>query len=429
MNKASMIAIRISLLYSLFGVLWIFLSDKITLILAHDDMMLLMFLQRYKGWVFIVLTGGLIYLLIFNSAKRLIRSHYELEEKEQQLERSKQHYQSLYNHNPDAVFELDPKGRVKSINPEGEKILGFSKDYLKQRDVIELIGESSREDMKKHYQKAIQGLPQKFETVLQNGDQQKILLRTSLIPIIVHEQVKGVFGIARDITRLRENEKHMIRSEKMAVIGQLAAAVAHEIRNPLTSLKGFVQLMQTTKEVNEDHLSIMYSEIERINLIAGEMLILGKQEDVRFKKRNISEILAQVMVLMEAQANLDTVTLDLENRAKEDLWVMCDPNQLKQVLINIIKNSLEAIPDHGHISIELNQIDKEVEIRVKDNGVGINTERLTRLGEPFYSTKEKGTGLGLTVSYRIIEQHYGSLKIESEKGKGTVVIICLPLTE
>jgi signal transduction histidine kinase len=217
----------------------------------------------------------------------------------------------------------------------------------------------------------------------------------------------------------------------MSVIGQLAAAVAHEIRNPLTSLKGFIQLMQTTGSVNHDHLDIMHSEVERIDLISGEMLILGKQQDLQYQPENIDSILRQVIVLMEAQANIDNVSIHYKPYEIEPLYVMAEANQLKQVCINIIKNAVEAIPhdQNGKVSISLDRQDGEALVIVSDNGVGMDPERIETIGEPFYSTKEKGTGLGLAICKKIIEKHQGKIVFHSEKQKGTVVEISLPLIE
>ena len=215
----------------------------------------------------------------------------------------------------------------------------------------------------------------------------------------------------------------------MSIIGQLAASVAHEIRNPLTSLKGFVQLMEQTKTYDEHYMEIMMSEIERINLISSEMLILGKKQDVEFSKTDIVEILNQVMLLMKAEAHFHSAKLKFINHLTHPVFVIANQNQLKQVFINIIKNSLEAISSEGTVILSIARHEERAMIVVKDTGIGIEEERLNSLGEPFYSTKEKGTGLGLTVSFKIIEKHKGTIRIESELGKGTEVTVSLPVLE
>lgn len=179
-----------------------------------------------------------------------------------------------------------------------------------------LIATEEFDMCKKYFKEVLNGKSAKFEMNVINRKRERRLLRCSLLPIIVHKQVVGVFMIARDITTYRQDEELMITSEKMSVIGQMAGAVAHEIRNPLTSLKGFVQVMQASKETNDTYLDIMMSEIDRINLISSEMLILGKKRHVSFEKTNLCEILKQVITLMEAQANLNNVSILLKETAK-----------------------------------------------------------------------------------------------------------------
>ncbi|MCG3055779.1 PAS domain S-box protein, partial [Escherichia coli] len=158
----------------------------------------------------------------------------------------------------------------------------------------ELIADDDQSLCHEHFRNVLKGKSAKYELKIVNQQGQVRLLRSSLLPIIVNGQVVGVFMIARDITNYRRDEELMIASEKMSVIGQLAAAVAHEVRNPLTSLKGFVQVMQATKQVDDRYLDIMMAEIDRINLISSEMLILGKKQHVAFEVTNLNEVLKQV---------------------------------------------------------------------------------------------------------------------------------------
>ncbi|MFY4776394.1 ATP-binding protein [Metabacillus sp. RGM 3146] len=427
MKHSHKIALKISLIYIAIGILWIFFSDGISMVLASNQLQLYNIYQHSKGWLFIVLTGIVLYVLIFQRTRKLLLSRDALMKKEEELKRSKEHYQSLYSNNPDAVFELDKLGRIVKLNLEGEKMIGYEQSDIKGLKVSGFIIAEEMEASRKAYQEVLSGKPQKFEVTILNRTNEKLILRCSLLPIVVREEVRGVFGIARDITEFRKNEELMIVSEKMSVIGQLAAAVAHEIRNPLTSLKGFVQLMHMTKEVDENHLDIMMSEIDRINLISGEMLILGKKQEVHFQKENLSEVLRQVIVLLEAQAHLDDVSLHYKKEYSENAFVFCDANQLKQVFLNLIKNGIEAIEKNGVITIGLRFEENNAVIELQDNGTGIESELMEMLGEPFYSTKDKGTGLGLAVCFTIIARHKGTIHFDSEKGKGTKVTIVLPL--
>ncbi|HDR3659933.1 TPA: PAS domain-containing protein [Bacillus paranthracis] len=232
--------------------------------------------------------------------------------------------------------------------------------------------------------------------------------------------------IVRDITERKKTEELLNKSDTLAAIGQLAAGVAHEIRNPLTVIKGFIQLFQINKEDQEKYFDLMLSEIERIEAILQEFLSIAKTDEISTEKKNIYQIFKNVVSLMNTKAIMTNIQVELYTNSK-DIIIECSENQLKQVFINILQNSIEAMPDGGEISIHIKEIGKDgIIISVIDKGIGIPEERIKRLGEPFYSTKEKGTGIGLMLSYKIIESHQGNISIMSEVGVGTTVTIYLP---
>ncbi|MGH1323985.1 ATP-binding protein [Bacillus pretiosus] len=232
--------------------------------------------------------------------------------------------------------------------------------------------------------------------------------------------------IVRDITERKKTEELLNKSDTLAAIGQLAAGVAHEVRNPLTVIKGFIQLFQINKEDQEKYFDLMLSEIERIEAILQEFLSIAKTDEINTEQRNIYQIYNNVVSLMNTKAIMTNIQVELYADNK-DISIECSENQLKQVFINILQNSIEAMPDGGKITIHIKEINDEgVIIHVIDEGIGIPEDRIKRLGEPFYSTKEKGTGIGLMLSYKIIESHQGNISIMSEVGVGTTVTIYLP---
>ncbi|MRR42110.1 ATP-binding protein, partial [Bacillus anthracis] len=232
--------------------------------------------------------------------------------------------------------------------------------------------------------------------------------------------------IVRDITERKKTEEWLNKSDTLAAIGQLAAGVAHEVRNPLTVIKGFIQLFQINKEDQEKYFDLMLSEIERIEAILQEFLSIAKTDEISTEKKNIYQIFKNVVSLINTKAIMTNIQVELSTDSK-DIIIECSENQLKQVFINILQNSIEAMPDGGRISIHIKEIGKYgIIISVIDKGIGIPAERIKRLGEPFYSTKEKGTGIGLMLSYKIIESHQGNISIMSEVGVGTTVTIYLP---
>ncbi|WP_370296147.1 ATP-binding protein [Rossellomorea marisflavi] len=236
---------------------------------------------------------------------------------------------------------------------------------------------------------------------------------------------KGLVIIGRDITQQKVAEEMLLRNEKLSVVGELAAGIAHEIRNPLTSIKGFIQLLEENEQVSDRYLTIMSSEMDRINQIVGELLILSKPHLRESRPFDIREVLDYVGKVMGHEALMKGINLKVD-LPKEPIEIVGDRNQCIQVVINITKNAIESM-EEGLITIKAHCLEEEIVITVQDQGAGIPADRLERLGEPFFTLKEKGMGLGLTISQKIIEGHKGSLKIESELGEGTRVTIGFPI--
>ncbi|CAM3989852.1 PAS domain-containing sensor histidine kinase [Bacillus paramycoides] len=243
---------------------------------------------------------------------------------------------------------------------------------------------------------------------------------------LLHDKI---MVIIRDITERKKTEELLNKSDTLAAIGQLAAGVAHEVRNPLTVIKGFIQLFQINKEDQEKYFDLMLSEIERIEAILQEFLSIAKTDEIPTEKKNIYKIFENVVSLINTKAIMINIQVELIADSSE-IIIECSENQLKQVFINILQNSIEAMPDGGKISIHMKEMNEDgVIIDIVDEGIGIPEERIKRLGEPFYSTKEKGTGIGLMLSYKIIESHQGAISIMSDVGVGTTVTIYLPKTQ
>lgn len=233
----------------------------------------------------------------------------------------------------------------------------------------------------------------------------------------------------QDISKRKEAEELLRKSDKLSAVGQLAAGVAHEVRNPLTVLKGFAQMLHSADKKNSHYYQLMLSEVDRIESIIGEFLLLARPQETQFRKANLCLILQDVITLMETKAVMNKV--EIMPLLPPDIPEMeCDVNQLKQVFINMIQNAIEAMPLGGQVAIEVRLSARAtVSIRITDQGCGISDDRIQRLGEPFYSSKEKGTGLGLMVSYQIIEKHKGRILITSKLDVGTTFEIQLPINQ
>ncbi|MBJ8104854.1 MULTISPECIES: ATP-binding protein [Bacillus cereus group] len=241
--------------------------------------------------------------------------------------------------------------------------------------------------------------------------------------IISHSLLKRFQSYVRTVVKMMSNMKE---TENLALIGTMSTTIAHEIRNPLTALKGFTQIQ---KERNlEDTLSyeIMLQEIERINEFVSELMLLGKPKPTNYEWCNIREILLYVVQLMESYATQYKVKFHLQVDGNLPV-INGDDKQLKQVLLNIIKNGIESMPKGGNIQIRAYEKGGEnLCISIEDQGFGIENEKIEKIGKAFYTTKENGTGLGLMITYKIIEEHQGSIAIQSSMGVGTKVEIYLP---
>ena len=232
-----------------------------------------------------------------------------------------------------------------------------------------------------------------------------------------------IVGSLRDISEMKSTEAYLRNSEKLSVVGQMAAGVAHEIRNPLTTIKGMLQLSKD--QFQSEHYKLLMSEVDRMNFIVSELLVLGKPNVTHYSEIEFISILDDILKLFESQALMNgiSVTSDIKSCG----IIYCDPNQIKQVFINILKNSMEAMPYGGNIHVIVDIKGSEQLIRFVDNGEGIPQDVLNKIGQPFCTTKKDGNGLGIMMVKKIIDSHNGKIHFNSQVKSGTTVDIRLPL--
>lgn len=219
----------------------------------------------------------------------------------------------------------------------------------------------------------------------------------------------------RDVTEQTNLQLQLMQAERLATIGQLAAGLAHEIRNPITSIRGFIQLSEADQPLNPFYREIILDELHRINHLVSEVLLLAKPSVLTKEPTSITELLQETYALMSPLATIHDVELFLHIQEPVP-EVHVDPAQLKQVLINLIKNAVEAVPNKGQVIIECVAQESFIQVSIVDNGPGIPLEAQKKLFTPFYSTKNTGTGLGLTVCRRIVENHGGIIMVDSKPG-------------
>ncbi|MBY0122713.1 ATP-binding protein [Bacillus sp. S/N-304-OC-R1] len=226
-------------------------------------------------------------------------------------------------------------------------------------------------------------------------------------------------------------QRELQRAEKMNAIGQLAASVAHEIRNPMTVVKGFLQIFLAKEQMSEEermYIRLMIEEMSRAETIINDYLSLAKPDIELMEKLNAAEIASKVLDLMNSYAMMSKNILVIPN-LNEDVYIKGNVSELKQVLINILKNGIEAMKDGGTLRIDVYKEANYGVFQISDSGIGMTPEELERLGTAFYSLKEKGTGIGMMVCYQIIERMKGRIEVQSENGVGTTFKIFVPLSE
>ena len=246
--------------------------------------------------------------------------------------------------------------------------------------------------------------------------------------LIHYEGEEAILSVFEDVTHKKEETEGLLQqSDKLAVVGQMAAGIAHEVRNPLTSIRGFIQLFASKYKNDQQYFNLVLSELDRINMIVGEFLVLAKPMAVEFKDIEINHLIKDVVTLINTQAVMKNIQIIVEYEPNVPT-IVCEKNQLKQVFINLLKNAIEAMPNGGIIEVKVElQREGKVSINVSDQGVGIPEDQIPKLGEPFYTTKETGTGLGLMTSFKIIENHDGEINISSKENMGTTVEVILPI--
>lgn len=238
---------------------------------------------------------------------------------------------------------------------------------------------------------------------------------------------------------LRQAQDEIIRSEKLASVGRLAAGIAHEIGNPIGIILGYLDLLNSgdvSDADRKDFLNRIESEIVRVNRIIRQLLDFSRPSSGEPGKTGVHDLVKMTLAMLEPQPMMEGVRTTLELRARKDT-VLADPNQLQQVFLNILMNAADALGEsqrEGRVKrlvIQSDRVEGTIEVRFSDNGPGIPEKELLRIFDPFYTTKEpgKGTGLGLSVCYRIVEGLGGKIRAESKTGEGTTIVVSLPLYE
>ncbi|MCP4672735.1 MAG: PAS domain-containing protein [Desulfobacula sp.] len=266
-------------------------------------------------------------------------------------------------------------------------------------------------------------------------DQNKIPYNVSIscYPLMENGDLKAVVEVSKDITKEMQFQKNMMQQEKLVSLGRLCAGVAHEINNPLTTILTSSMLMQEDLEQKDpiyDELAIINKETLRCREIVKSLLDFARQSKSLKRKNDLNKILNESLILTRKQAKFNDISLSAS--LGENLpMVYIDKDQIQQTIINLTLNAIEATGSGGDIKISSRFLKekKVVKIMVKDTGAGISSENIDKIFDPFFTTKKTGTGLGLAITHGIVEQHKGTIEVESTPGKGSCFIITLPISK
>ncbi|MCM3358967.1 ATP-binding protein [Psychrobacillus sp. MER TA 171] len=396
-------------------------NDDYTYILSSEDLI-----------AFILLLAILIFTSILNTYfdRKYWNKISELNTSMRKEQYSRESYLQLFFDNAkDSITVFDKDNKIIEVNPAFEDLYGWKREEVIGKSVSILSPQYQLDETRK--QEVLKGASYHFlETTDRKKDGTYFDAQITVSPIYDYQnELIALSIISRDVSFKKETENLLLQSEKLKVAGEMAAGVAHEIRNPITVISGFMQIMNgDPTQPYYRYTKVIENEIERINYIISEFLVLAKPHAKLPKKYDLTQTLDDLLVLFQPEINLNGIFLTTDI-IKGPIHLYGEEGQMKQVLINLVKNAIEAMSDNGkiHISCSIEPQDI-ILIKIRDNGVGMDKQVVEKIFDPFFSTKINGTGLGMMISEKIIAEHGGTIAIESQKGQGTTVTIQLPYT-
>ncbi|WP_397537329.1 ATP-binding protein [Rummeliibacillus pycnus] len=352
----------------------------------------------------------------YSEAPSKVEKHYDIEAK----------YQRVFDQPGNGFILTNAEGKIIEMNEMAEKLLNISsKGFIGQYSTILLtLFPKDKSEIQRFFNKLVE---------TGNGE---VTIQVPTKDGIRYVQLMCNYDSLADIhlTAIRdETEKTMLikqieHQQTLQMIGEMAASIAHEIKNPMTSLKGFTDLMKmTATDENKRYLSVIDSEIQRIESIVNEFLNLSKPGEYEMNVFSIGELVDQTIELMQPRALIQNIQIVYEKNIYQDDFILGNKNKMKQVLINLLKNAIEVMPAGGNITIQ-QYVDyyDTVTLTIKDDGTGMSEQQLENIFLPFYTTKPEGTGLGLPFVVKTIEEHSGKIFATSKEGEGTTFELVFP---
>jgi PAS domain S-box-containing protein len=341
---------------------------------------------------------------------------------------------SIFNTISDGIIVIDKKGKVRNINQGLCRTLGFEGKQLVNKNLYNLLNGFDNSDENKSLiltliesLEAQKELRQKEKLFFIDTEVRYLALSTYMLKN-KNMSVIGVLAVVHDFTNKKKLEQQLQHVEKLATASQMAAELAHEIKNPICSIKGLIQIMGK-KYCLEDtkYYEVITNEIDRINALIYGFLTLTQKKPI-FEKVSINSVMEDLLPLVESYAEGKNISINIDIQ-KEVPFINADIENIRQVIINIIQNGVDALHKNGgmNICVWYDQLNELVKMEFKDNGSGIKPEYLDKIFEPYFTTKSNGTGLGLAISHKIIENHYGRLFAFNNLDGGATFIVELPV--
>lgn len=384
----------------------------------------------------------------------VFRDITERKKMEERLRESEERLRSLIEYAPDAIYINDLNGKILEGNRQAEILTGYEKEELIGKSILEagLLPEKYVPKAIEAVQKNLSGQrtgPDEFELIRKDGS--RVFVEISTIPIKIGQRIE-ILGIARDITerkqmqkkleeysqhlealveqrtrQLKEAQEKLIKSERLAAIGEVAAMVGHDLRNPLTGIKGATYYLKTKlyskmDEKTREMLELIEADIEYANKIITDLLEYSREVHLELTETNPKTIITETLHLIKVPKNIQII-----NRTRKEPKIRIDIEKMARVFHNLVINAIDAMPNGGKLTITSRKTKDAVEFIFKDTGIGMTKETMEKIFTPFFTTKAKGMGLGLPICKRIIEAHGGKITVESAVGEGTTFILTLPI--
>ncbi len=325
-----------------------------------------------------------------------------------------------------AVISIDKNGVIKTYNRKSEEIFHKKRAEVLNKNCQNVL--NLKIDGECLLRKTLSEKRNTSREIILNG---KILdIATSFLTNEENEIV-GLVAIIRDVTEIKSLNEEVARNKRLASLGKLSAGIAHEIRNPLSSIRGLAQFVYSSFKKNDarkEDLDTIIQEVDRLNLLIVQVLDFAKIKKLNLSQFSINELVVKIVEFLKLE--IKNKKIDFHLSLSQDISSICaDENQVRQIIMNVVINSIQAIKINGKIKIttENSKLKEKPAIKliIEDNGIGIPESELSQIFDPFFTKKDKGTGLGLSIVYKLVENHQGEIKVESIEGKGTKFMIFL----